>query len=138
MHAPRDPDRPSSPGGIERTVDADTRRVYILVQGALSDAIVDGYFARFADAARELPDFDRVLDLSAADATMSMRLVQRAAQAMEKGIEQFVGRYAIVAPRDDVFEAARGFASLVFWNNDRCRVFRTRTGADAWLSLKKR
>lgn len=128
----------SSP--FQRLVDPDRRRITILVEGVITDEQVREYFQAHppAEAVAASPDHDRLLDLSGVTGELTLALVRSVAEGLRLSRGPFRARYAIVAPSDSAYGMMQTLVRLAFEDTERARVFRSREGAEAWLSLRPR
>lgn len=126
----------SSP--FQRLVDPDRRRITIRLDGVITDDDVRAYFQQnpAEEAVAANPDFDRLLDLTGITGELSLTLVRSVAEGMRVSRQTFRARYAVVAPTDSAFGLMQTLVRLAFEDTQRARVFRSREGAEAWLSLE--
>lgn len=123
---------------FSRTVDAERRRVTIELDGTVSDEDVREYFQQHPpeETVAATPDYDRLLDLTGLTGDPTLGLVRSIAESLRVARDGFSARYAIVAPTDASYAMMQTLVRLAFEDLQRARVFRSREGAEAWLSLR--
>lgn len=108
---------------------------------AVDGPITDDHLRAFIEAyppestIAETSDFDRLIDLTGLRGQLTLALVRTVAEALRAARDDFTARYAIVSPADEVFDMMKTLVRLAFEDTQRARVFRSREGAEAWLSL---
>lgn len=122
-----------------RLVDPERRRITIALDGVITDDDVREYFQQNPpdETVSATPDYDRLLDLTAVTGEPTLALVRSIAEALRAARDGFTARYAIVAPSEGSYGMMQTLVRLAFEDLQRARVFRSRDGAEAWLSLKR-
>lgn len=120
-----------------RETDPERRRVTVTVEGPLTDADIREFVAQYppGPTVEATRDYDRLVDITGLEGDLTLALVRSVAEALRAARDGFVGRYAIVAPTDEGYGMMQTLVRLAFTDMQRARVFRSRGGAEAWLSL---
>lgn len=128
------------PSPFSRFTDEERRRITLEIRGAITAEALRSFIDSYPPQATisATPDFDRLVDMTGLEGELTLPLVRTIADGLRAARDGFTARYAIVSPSDEAYGMMQTLVRLAFEDTERARVFRSREGAEAWLSLPPR